>query len=76
MNGSTFHNFRLLFKLGSNNRISKMGDRILPFIPDFQKYAPMIDRTFDQIEKDNDLSLIRRAAARSTSYQGATAESE
>lgn len=53
-----------------------MGDRILPFIPDFQKYAPMIDRTFDQIEKDNDLSLIRRAAARSISYQGATAESE
>lgn len=53
-----------------------MDDRILPFIPDFQKYAPMIDRSFDQIERDNDLHLIRRTAARATYYQGAVAESE
>lgn len=53
-----------------------MDDRILPFIPDFQKYAPMIDRSFDQIEKDNDLNQIKRAAARETYYQGALAESE
>ncbi len=53
-----------------------MDNRILPFIPDFQKYAPMIDRSFDQIEKDNDMILIRRAAARATYYHGALAESE
>jgi hypothetical protein len=53
-----------------------MFSRNMPYIPDFQKYYPVMDRSFDWLVKDNDLAQIRRAAETGSHYRGALDENE